>query len=311
MKFSLALLALSVFSSAAIAAPVTDGQLQVVDQSSYPAGIAQAHLEKRRLKCQTVARAIWVSHGVLEAANIFVSEIESYVRGVCERHNLNTCATYVTEFRAAFDLALRLTSKVSAGAGIVDAGSSYVNTNARSLPFEEFDIEALKIFNYTIASFEKVANPRIGARSDDGMPALVHQYRLQGVREKGSNVTRDYEIHHFEDGVAHLHIPLAETGSGSSLNKRHNGPGVKLAFQHAATRVDPNMLSGCAVAAASRWSEITSQGHANMFGLVEHNKKELMFYRSILEGKGFGNNYEDVMACGNMRNYLGRSMPGP
>ncbi|KAJ5383005.1 hypothetical protein N7517_000916 [Penicillium concentricum] len=312
MKFSSALVALSAFGNIAFAAPVTDGQLQAANQSPSPAGIAQAHLEKRALSCQSIARAIWVTHGVLEAANIFITDIEDYVQGLCERQEVAGCASFITEFRAAFDLALKLTSKVSAGAGIADATASYLNTNARrSLPPSEYDIEALKMLNYSIASHEKVANPRIGARSDDSRPALAHHYRLKGVREHDSDVSRDYEIHHFEDGVAHLHIPLAGSGSTSSVNKRHDGPGVKLAFQHEATGVDPSLLSGCATAVASKWSQYTSQGHANMFGFVEYKNKELMYYRSIMEGKGFGENYEDVMACGDMGHLVGTYLGEP
>jgi hypothetical protein len=248
----------------------------------------------------------------LNVSNIFITDAEDYVRGLCERQNVARCASYLTEFRAAFDLALKLTSKVSAGAGIADATVSYLNTNARrSLPSDEFDIEALKMLNYSIASHEKVANPRIGARSDDSLPGLVHHYRLQGVREKASNVTRDYEIHHFEDGVAHLHIPLHGSGSGSSINKRHDGPGVKLAFQHAATGVNPSLFSGCATAVASKWSQYTTQGHANMFGFVEYKNQELMYYRSIMEGQGFGENYEDVMACGDMGHLVGTYLGQP
>lgn len=70
MKFSSALLVLSAFGNAAKAAPVANGQLQAANQSPSPTGITQAHLEKRALTCQSIARTIWVGHGVLETAYV-------------------------------------------------------------------------------------------------------------------------------------------------------------------------------------------------------------------------------------------------
>jgi hypothetical protein len=70
MKFPSALLVLSAFGNIAFAAPVTDGQLQAANQSPSPAGIAQAHLEKRALNCQSIARTIWIGHGILETAYV-------------------------------------------------------------------------------------------------------------------------------------------------------------------------------------------------------------------------------------------------
>ena len=72
MKLSSALLVLSAFGNTAFTAPVTDGQLQAASQSPSAAGIAQAHLEKRALTCQSIARAIWVGHGVLETAYVLI-----------------------------------------------------------------------------------------------------------------------------------------------------------------------------------------------------------------------------------------------
>lgn len=68
MKFSRALLALPFLSNVAFAAPFTNGELQAANQSPNPPEEVKAHLEKRRLTCQSVARAIWVGHGFLEVA---------------------------------------------------------------------------------------------------------------------------------------------------------------------------------------------------------------------------------------------------
>jgi uncharacterized membrane protein (DUF485 family) len=71
MKFSRALLALPALSNVAFAAPFTNGELQATNQSPNPEEEVKAHLEKR-LTCQSVARAIWVGHGVLEAAYVLI-----------------------------------------------------------------------------------------------------------------------------------------------------------------------------------------------------------------------------------------------
>ncbi|KAJ5521278.1 hypothetical protein N7527_005393 [Penicillium freii] len=57
-----------------------------------------------------------------------------------------------------------------------------------------------------------------------------------------SNVTRDYKIHQSKDSIAYLHIPFAGSGSRSSINKQYDRPGVKLAFQHKATGIDPSFF---------------------------------------------------------------------
>ncbi|KAJ5973864.1 hypothetical protein N7481_011074 [Penicillium waksmanii] len=277
MKFSRALLALSALSNVAFAAPFTNGELQATNQSPNPEEEVKAHLEKR-LTCQSVARAIWVGHGVLEAAE-------------------------------AFNLILELTGKVSAGSALVDGASAVLKSTRRSIPpISEYDMEALTA-NRSINSHEKVVNPLLGIKANDGTPALAHHYRLNGVKGKEDNRTRDYDIHHFEDGTAHLRVPFV--GSGSSVTKRHDGAGVKIAFQHASVALAPSEYSGAAGTIATRWQEYAEQGHANVFGFMEKNNKEVFYYRSIVEGQGFGNNYEDVMACGDMSTLVGTFLGSP
>lgn len=77
MKFSRALLALPALSNVAFAAPFTNGELQATNQNPNPEEIVKAHLEKR-LTCQDVARAIWVGHGILEAAYVLIRMTASY-----------------------------------------------------------------------------------------------------------------------------------------------------------------------------------------------------------------------------------------
>lgn len=246
---------------------------------------------------------------MVDSRNIFVTPVENYVRGVCDRQDSKQCASWVTEVREAFNLILELSGKVSGGAAIVDAGSARLRTGRRSTPMvPEYDMEALKA-NRSMISHEKVANPRVGVPSEDGTPALAHHYRLHGVKGSEDNKTRNYEIHHFEDGVAHLRIPSG--GSGSSINKRHDGAGVKIAFQHASVTLSPSEYSGAASAIAARWQEYAEQGHGNVFGFAENDNKEVFFYRSIVEGDGFGDNYEDVMACGDMAPIVGTFLGSP
>jgi len=153
-----------------------------------------------------------------------------------------------------------------------------------------------------------VENPRIGARSDDGTPALAYLYRLSGVRELNSNVSRDYDIYHFEDGTAHLRIP--GPSNNSSLKKRHDGPGVKIAFTHEATSYSASDFTGAATNYAYRWQHYTIAGHANIFGWAGTSGQAFMYFRSITEGAGFGNNYESVSACGDMTPYVGTHIFG-
>ncbi|OKO89560.1 hypothetical protein PENSUB_13626 [Penicillium subrubescens] len=209
----------------------------------------------------------------------------------------------VTEIREAFNLILELTGKVSAGAGLVDAGSAVLRNGRRSIPLVfEYDMEALRT-NRSIKSHKKIANPLIGINANDGTPALAHHYRLNGVRGRESNRTRDYDIYHFEDGTAHLRVP--SVGSSSSVTRRHDGAGVKIAFQHASVALAPSEYDGAASAIASRWQEYSEQGYANVFGFMEKNNQEVFYYRSIVEGQGFGDNYEDIMACGDISLYVG------
>lgn len=246
---------------------------------------------------------------MINSSNIFVTPVEDYVRGVCERQDSKQCAAWVTEIREAFNLILELTGKVSAGAGLVDAGSAVLRNGRRSIPLvSEYDMEALRT-NRSIKSHEKIANPLIGINANDGTPALAHHYRLNGVRGRESNRTRDYDIYHFEDGTAHLRVPFV--GSGSSVTRRHDGAGVKIAFQHASVALAPSEYDGAASAIASRWQEYAEQGHANVFGFMEKNNQEVFYYRSIVEGQGFGDNYEDVMACGDMSSYVGQFLGSP
>lgn len=192
------------------------------------------------------------------------------------------------------------------------------NANRRSVdtfhPSDPYDMDLLmSLHNYTIDSHEMVKNPRIGARSEDGTPALAHHYRLNGLREMNSNVSRNYDIYHFEDGNAHLRIPGPSSGSG--LNKRHDGPGVKIAFSHEATGYSASDFEGAAANFAYRWEHYAIQGHGQIFGWAGLSHKAFMYFRSITEGDGFGDNYESVTACGDMKQYVGTYIgpgaPGP
>lgn len=75
MKFSRALLALPALSSVTFAAPLTNGELHAPNQSPNPNEEVKAHLDKRALTCQSVARAIWVSHGALLAAYVLIQSM--------------------------------------------------------------------------------------------------------------------------------------------------------------------------------------------------------------------------------------------
>lgn len=44
---------------------------------------------------------------------------------------------------------------------------------------------------------------------------------------------------------------------------------------------------------------------------MEKNNQEVFYYRAIVEGQGFGDNYEDVMACGDMSSYVGQFLGSP
>ncbi|KAJ5755632.1 hypothetical protein N7533_005175 [Penicillium manginii] len=256
MKLSSGFLALSALGNIAFAAPVS-----APDQSPHDAGIAEAQLEKRGIvsKCQTVAKYVWIGQKTLEVTNWFYTDVEDYIKGVCERKDDTYCSSILTEVRAGFDLALKLVRKVEFATSLVGGGTVLMNLNARALPSDAYDMEALKqLHNYTIDSHYMVENPRIGARSDDATPALAHQYRLSGVRELNSNISRNYDIYHFEDGTAHLRIP--GPSSGSSLQKRVDGPGVKIAFKHEAMGYSGSDFTGAATNFAYRWETLHHGG---------------------------------------------------
>lgn len=241
----------------------------------------------------------------------FYTDVNDYVKGVCERQNNEYCNRVLVEVESAYELMLKLSRKVGTGANIIGQSGSFINLNGKRStdtfhPSDPYDMELLRtIHNYTMDSHEMIDNPRIGARSEDGTPALAHHYRLNGVRAKDSNVSRTYDIYHFEDGNAHLRIPGPGSGSESGLSKRHDGPGVKIAFTHEPISYPANDFVGAGANFAYRWRNYAIKGHGEIFGWAGTSGQAFMYYRSIVEGAGFGNNYESVNACGDLSSHVG------
>ncbi|KAJ5772553.1 hypothetical protein N7520_003082 [Penicillium odoratum] len=110
------------------------------------AGIAEAQLNKRKLRstCSTIAKYVWIGQKTLEVVDYFYTDVDDYVKGVCERQNKQYCASILTEVRAAFDLALKLLRKAETAIALAYANVNLLNLNPRSLPSDPYYIEALK-----------------------------------------------------------------------------------------------------------------------------------------------------------------------
>ena len=131
-------------------------------------------------------------------------------------------------------------------------------------------------------------------------------YMLKSVRQAGGKRAHDYTIHNFDDGTAHLHVPYEHGNVSNSKAKRHDGAGVKISFKHEAIILATNAdKKGASTALASKWLEYAESGNGEMFGFVEAMNEAVFYYRTIIEGNGFGEEYESVDDCGNLGQFVG------
>ncbi|CAG8172770.1 unnamed protein product [Penicillium salamii] len=311
MKVLRALLSLSVLYTA-YAAPSGKGTY-ASEQSPHSAGVAQAELEKRitAAQCTSVAKAIW-ARTTLEVANIFVTKTSNFIKGVCTRHESKGCAVWVDDVTEGFQLIFDVGYVYKYGSVAVDASNAYMSS--RSLPSDDASSsveDMLKLSGYSYDSVEIITFPSDGITTRDNEPALISRHILKNVKHRESKKSHDYTIHQFADGNTHFHIPFENSGNTtSSKAKRHNGSGVKISFKHEKLSLVASSDSRSASAAiASRWQEHAEAGHSDVFGFVEQQNKALFYYRTTVEGDGFGDNYESVDACGDMSHlvstYLG------
>lgn len=200
------------------------------------------------------------------------------------------------------------------GSVAVDASNVYMNS--RSLPSNDAPSsieDMLKLSGYSYDSVKIIAFPSDGITTRDNEPALMSRHILKNVRHIESKKPYNYTIHHFADGTTHFHIPFENSGNATfSKAKRHNRAGIKISFKHESlSLVSSSDSRGASTALASRWQQYAEAGHADVFGFVEQKNKALFYYRTIVEGNGFGDNYEPVDACGDMSHlvstYLGPS----
>lgn len=236
--------------------------------------------------------------------------MSNYVKGVCERRENKQCALWVADVQEGFQLIFDIGYVYKSKAVIVDAANAYMNNARRSLTGDEGPEsleDVLAQHGYSYDFVQKMALPSDAIQTRDDEPALISRYMLKNVKHAEGNKTHDYMIHHFEDGTAHLLIPFGDSNSAaSSKTKRHNGAGVKIAFKHETLALAAGAPAKKASAAlASSWQEYAEAGHGEMMGFVEQSDKALFYYRTIVEGKDFGEEYESVDYCGNLGQYVG------
>lgn len=192
------------------------------------------------------------------------------------------------------------------GAAIADAANSVISNGRRSVPDTDvFSLEdLLKQHGYSYDSLEDDL-PSGGVKTQPNELALISRHVVRNARRGEGKTGHDFAIHQFEDGTGQLHAPFGGFGNETSMHKRHNGAGVKIAFKHINVIPAKAKSEGASAAIASKWQELAEAGHGEMFGYVAKSNKAYFYYRTIVEGDGFGNNYESVNACGDMTQYHG------
>ena len=244
----------------------------------------------------------------LTFSNFAQSTASPYIKNICDRHGNSDCGVWLADIEDGFQLILSLTRPIAGGTIAVDAtGRLDINSRdaAQTIASAEWDIEkALGLMNYTFESHELVPNPNIGIKLNNDTPAMTHHHRLAGVQHSESTVPRDYNLYRYNDGAAQLHLsPASLNNSTSTVQKRkaHNGPGIKISFDHRAFGITKSYIKPAANKMADDWLKSVQGNHADTYAKVSEKIKskwiDIVQYRTILESGGFGENYESVHNC--------------
>lgn len=96
------------------------------------------------------------------------------------------------------------------------------------------------------------------------------------------------------------------SSNDSSPQKRHDGADLKISFTHSKLNLDvPHSdLESTAAALTRFWYKYAVKGSGQLFGAILKSEHESFYYRTIIEGDGFGEQYEDVNACGHLSGIL-------
>ncbi|KAJ6177372.1 hypothetical protein N7485_004286 [Penicillium canescens] len=228
-----------------------------------------------------------------------------------------------------FDLIFILTAAVSGGVASLPDGTPVLNTNPadapgsadvkRSLPQDDMltsTVNAVKQYGWTFDSIESIPNSTSGNQTRGDTPALISRHLMKNMRSENGTRSRDYEFHHFGDGTSHTHVPLLKSDNATStVTKRHDGAGVKVVFSRTGIAGSKDEYSGAPAAIASAWDEHAEAGNSDFYGFAERmiangEKKAVLYWHTIVEASGYGNNYERLDGCGKMGGYIGLYM-GP
>lgn len=258
-----------------------------------------------------------------------VTTTSKTVKSICERHDNKQCSLWVDDIKETFDLIFALTAIVAGGVANLPEGNPVLDTNPLDAPgspdvkrsLSRGDMltstaDAFKQHGWTFDSIEGIPITTGGNQARDDNPALVSHHRIKNLRSENGTRPRDYELHHFADGTSHTHVPLfASDNATSAVTKRHNGAGVKVVFSRTGVAVSKDEYSGASAAIASAWDEHAEAGSSDFYGFTERlmangGEKAVIYWRTILETNGYGENYERLDACGKMGGYVGQYL-GP
>ncbi|KAJ5090740.1 hypothetical protein N7532_009424 [Penicillium argentinense] len=327
MKLSPILLSLPIFGNVAIAAPAgyTVESRYAPDQSPSVSGIALADLEKRAGLCQNIAKTIWSGKRLL-AAGLFATGATKVAKSICQRHDNKECALWVDDIKDVFDLIFALTAAVSGGVANLPEGTPSLNLNPVDAPGAA-DVkrsfagshmltstgDALRQHGWTLDSIEDIPISKGSNQARDDIPALIAHHRLKNMRNVNGTKAHDYELHHFADGSSHTFVPF--TSGNATLTKRHDGAGVKVVFARTGVAVSKDEYAGAPAAIASAWDEHAEAGSSDWYGMAERSmangaQKAVIYWRTILEADGYGENYERLDGCGKMGGYVGQYLVG-
>lgn len=253
-------------------------------------------------------------------------------KGICERHDNKGCATWVDDFKDVFHLCFAVTGVVAGGVANLPDNNAFLNLNPAGAPatpdvkrsVKQSDMvtqtaNAIKQHGWSFDSIEDlpISSNQNKARDGSESPSLIAHHIIKNLKSENSTRARDHELYHFADGTSHTFMPGAESANdgASGVTKRHDGPGVKVVFYRTGVAVTKDEYSGPSTAIASGWDEHAEAGESNLYGFTEKlmsngGKKAVLYFRTIIETKGFGDNYERLDDCGKMGGYIGQYL-GP
>lgn len=139
---------------------------------------------------------------------------------------------------------------------------------------------------------------------------LVHRYVMHNFRDSRSQLPATTTIDHYDDDAFDLHMgPSSGNCSQAGLAKRYNGEGVKISWETQGgddlSNVDEGEVYQFVETVANDWRlRVKDDGISQYFGTIKKEGTAEAFYRIIGETGGFGNNHEDVNACGDLYQFV-------